>query len=311
MRKVYLPGAVLWASLVAALTVFSGFSGPVLAADMAGGMKVLSDKTATGFKFPESVAYDAKAKVLYVSEFGSELKPTQMDGKGRISKVALDGSVMEQAFLPAEGQVLNKPKGIWVAGDRLWVTDIDSVWVFDTSTKEGRKVALPGIQFANDPTIVGDAVYVSDNRGDQLYRVTPADFLSLQGEPEVTLVSSGKSVNPNGLFPGADGSLLMVGFKSNEEARGIYAMMPGGEPKALAEGLGRLDGIYQVKSGDLLVTDWDSGSLNLWSAKDGLQKLASDFKGPADFAVVPNDEGLLVVVPDLVKSELRLVQLGQ
>lgn len=304
MRNWYLRASALAVAFVTALGGTAGLA-------QAEGMKVLSDKTATGFKFPESVAYDPTAKVLYVSEFGSELKPTQMDGKGRISKVALDGSVMEETFLPAEGQVLNKPKGIWVAGERLWVTDIDSLWVFDTNSRQGRKVALPGIKFANDPTIVGDAVFVSDNRGDQLYRVEPADFLAEGVEPEVTLVSSGKAVNPNGLYPGADGSLLMVGFKSNEEARGIYAMMPGGEPKALAEGIGRLDGIYQVKSGDLLVTDWDTGSLNLWSAKAGLQKLAADFKGPADFAVVPNDGGLLVVVPDLVKSELRLLQLGE
>lgn len=33
------------------------------------------------------------------------------------------------------------------------------------------------------------------------------------------------------------------------------------------------------------------------------------FKGPADFCVMPEKQGLLVVVPDLVKSELRLVHL--
>src|SRR3546814_14863500 len=50
------------------------------------GLKVISDKTATGFTFPESVAYDAAAGVLYVSEFGSALKPTEKDGPARITK---------------------------------------------------------------------------------------------------------------------------------------------------------------------------------------------------------------------------------
>jgi len=63
-------------------------AGPGAAADMT----VTSDKTVTGVKFPESVAYDPTAKVLYVSEFVSALKPTEKDGKGRISKRALDGS---------------------------------------------------------------------------------------------------------------------------------------------------------------------------------------------------------------------------
>ena len=31
----------------------------------------------------------------------------------------------------------------------------------------------------------------------------------------------------------------------------------------------------------------------------------------ADFCVIPNKQGLLVVVPDLVKGELRFVQLGE
>lgn len=274
-------------------------------------VKVVSDTTATGFKFPESVAYDAGAKVLYVSEFGSELKPTQKDGAGRISKVALDGTVLEQTFLPVAGQTLDKPKGIWVAGDHLWTTDIDSVWVFDTKTKQGKKLGLPGIQFANDPTVVGNTLYVSDNRGDQLYSVEPADFLNASGDPKVTRVWSGKSINPNGVYPAADGSLLMVGFASKDMPRGIHVMTPGGEPKALSEGIGRLDGVYEMADGSLLVTDWNSGSLGVWHAKSGMKTLASGFKGPADFAVAPNMDGLLVVVPDLVKSELRLIQLAK
>ncbi len=282
---------------------------PASAAD---GLKVVSDRTLTGFKFPESVGYDAAEKVLYVSEFVSELKPAEKDGQGRISKVSLDGKVLEQKFLPTAGQVLNKPKGIWVKGNRLWVTDIDVVWSFDTKTKKGRSVALPGIQFANDPTIVGNALFVSDNRADQLFRIEPADFLSMQGEPKVTCVWVGKSINPNGLYPAHDGSLLIVGFKSPQEPRGIYIMAAaGGDPKPLSAGLGRLDGLYQMASGTLLITDWNSGSLSSWTTKQGMKPLATGFKGPADFAVVPSDKGLMVVVPDLVKSEIRMIQLSQ
>jgi len=167
------------------------------------------------------------------------------------------------------------------------------------------------VKFANDPTLLGNALYVSDNRGDQLYRVEPADFLNIKGDPKVTLVFSGKSINPNGLYPAKDGSLLMVGFKSKEEPRAIYSMRPGSDPKALSKPIGRLDGVYQMKDGSLLVTDWNSGSLFNWTAKNGMQTLASGFKGPADLCAFPNANGLMVIVPDLVKSELRMVQLGK
>ena len=49
-------------------------------------LRVISEQTATGFAFPESVAYDPKAKVLYMSQFGgTELKPAEKDGNGKIS----------------------------------------------------------------------------------------------------------------------------------------------------------------------------------------------------------------------------------
>lgn len=294
-------------ALSALLTVGPLGLGPEASAQ---GMKVVSEHTVTGFKFPESVAYDPQVKVLYVSEFGSELKPTEKDGKGRISMVSLEGKILEERFLPTGSDVLHKPKGIWVKGNRLWVTDIDVVWVFDLKSRQGHKVGLPGIQFANDPAVRGNVLFVSDNRADRLYRVEPADFLD-KGDPKVTLVFSGKSVNPNGLYPAKDGSLLMVGFMSAEQPRGIYALGTGGEIKTLVKDVGRLDGLFEMDDGSLLVTEWNSGSLLRWSAKTGMQTLASGFKGPADFCVVPEASGLLVVVPDLVKSELRMVRLGK
>jgi sugar lactone lactonase YvrE len=296
--------------LLASLAVVQGSTPRAQAQDVKP-WRVVSEQTVKGFAFPESVAYDPQAKVLYVSEFGSALKPAEKDGQGRISRVSLTGEVLDRQFLPAPGgERLNKPKGIWVAGNRLWVTDIDVVWVFDIKTRRGQKLALPGIEFANDPAVAGGSLWVSDNRADALYRVEPADFLDVRGEPKVTRVFEGKSVNPNGLYPARDGSLLMVGFKSPEVARGIYALGAGGEIKTLAKDVGRLDGVYELDDRSLLVTDWNAGALLHWSPK-GTEALAKGLKGPADFCVVPDGGGLLVVVPDLVQGELRLVRLAR
>jgi hypothetical protein len=273
-------------------------------------LKVLSEKTVTGFGHVESVGYDAKRHVFYTSDFGAALKPADKDGQGKITKVSLDGKILEDGFIKPKGNVMNKPKGIWVRGDRLWVTDIDSVWVFDLKTKKGKKLDLPGIGFANDPTVMGGALYVSDNRNDKLVRVEPADFLNAKS-PKITLVFSGKGVNPNGLYPGKGGTLLMVGFVGKDKPRGIFSMAPGKAPKKISDDIGVLDGLYRMKSGDLLATDWVSGSLFQWNKKMGVKKLATGFKGPADIAVVPNAKGYLVAVPDLVKGEIRLAQLGK
>ena len=184
--------------------------------------RVSSDQAVRGFEFPESVACDAKRKVLYVGNFGgAKLDPTGKDGLGYIMKVGLDGKPMgDKQFLPGPGgEKLNKPKGIWIEGNRLWTTDIDVVWVFDLNTRKGRKFAVPGMVFGNDPAVLGRTLYVSDNRADQLWKIEPADFLNMKGEPKATSVFKDAGVNPNGLHPARDGMLYMVGFAPKEMRR--------------------------------------------------------------------------------------------
>ena len=274
-------------------------------------LKVLSEKTITGFGHVESVAYDPRSKALYVSDFGPDFKDAAKDGKGKITKLSLDGKILEANFLPVKGQVLNKPKGVWIRGNRLWVTDIDSVWVFDLKTKEGKKLELPGVTYANDVTWMKGSLYVSDNLSDQVVRVQPADFLKSKTAPKVSVVFKDKAINPNGLFPGKGGVLLIVGVKDKDNPRGIYSMVPGNLPVAQTDNFGMLDGLYQMRDGDILFTDWKTGSLMRWNKKDGMQKLAGDFKGPADFCAFPNEQGTFVAVPDLVKGEIRLIQLSR
>jgi hypothetical protein len=288
---------------IGALLIFSaGIAAPfaLQAADPAP-LRVVSDRSVSGFVFPESVGCDPAEKVLYVSQFGgTELKPGDKDGNGFISKVALDGKVLEQRAFDVK---LDKPKGIWIEGSRLWVTDIDAVWVFDTKTKKGRRLELPGIKFANDVAVQKGAVYVSDNRSDQLFRVEPADFLDAKVTPKVTVPMSGKSVFPNGIWPAKDGSLLMVGFQSAEQKRGIYAFKDG-EVKTLSDMIGRLDGLFELADGTILATDWNTGSVFHWSKTAGVAPLAPGFKGPADFCVI----GDTAYVPDLPQGQVRIIQ---
>ena len=274
-------------------------------------LKVLSQKTVDATGHVESVGYDAADKVFYLSNFGPALKPAGKDGKGHMTKMSLDGKILQEKALPVHGEVMNKPKGNWIETGHLWVTDIDSVWEFDLKTGKSRHLPIPGFTFANDSAILGGALYVGDNRSDKLVKIEPADFLDIKGDPKITTIFSGKGINPNGLWPAHNGDLLMVGFAGKDMPRGIYEMKPGAEPKLISKPTGMLDGLYQMKDGDLLVTDWVSGSLFQWNAKTGVHTLAKGFKGPADIAVVPNDKGYLVALPDLVTGKIHLIQLGE
>ena len=271
-------------------------------------LKVVSEKTVTGFGHPETVANDPAGKALYVSDFGpGDLKPAEKDGKGTIKKVSLDGKI-EPAFLPVAGQVLNKPKGIWIAGNRLWVTDIDAVWIFDLKSKKGRKLALPGVGFANDPAVMGKALYISDNRNDKLVKVEPADFLNAKN-PSVTEVFAGANVNPNGVYPSKTGMLLIGGFLAPDKPKALFALGVSGQLRAFTDPIGRIDGLYEMPDGSLLYTDWNTSSLSHWTEGAPPKVLAAGFKGPADFTVIPGKNEMTVVVPDLVQSQLRFIHL--
>ena len=273
--------------------------------------RATSEQIIGGWINPESVGCDARGKAIYVGNFGSpKFDAALKDGMGYISKAGLDGKVIEKNFLPAAGgEKLNRPKGIWIQGDRLWVTDIDVVWIFDTKTKKGRKFALPGVGFANDPAVMDGVLYISDNRNDIMVKVEPADFLNAKTEPKMTEIFRGAGVNPNGIYPLRDGMLLMVGSLAPDKPRGIFALGVSGQIKKLSEPIVRLDGAYELPDGSLLVTDWGSGSLFQWTENGEMRKLSDGMKGPADFRVIPNAGGLTVFLPDLVQSQLRIIQL--
>ena len=160
-----------------------------------GPWRVIAERTVGGFAFPESVGCDRGQGVLYVSQFGgTELKPAEKDGLGFISKIAPDGRMLEgKAF----NVTMNKPKGIWVERGRLWVTDIDGVWIFDTRSKQGRKLVIPGAEFANDPAL-REALR---ERQPQRPGLASAGRPSIPGAAEDATVLAKKEVNPNGLWP--------------------------------------------------------------------------------------------------------------
>jgi sugar lactone lactonase YvrE len=276
------------------------------------GSFVISDKTITGFMHPESVAFDPKDKVLYVSQFGSVLNPTLKDGKGKISKVSLKGKIIEDNIFSVSGYTLNKPKGIWIENGKLWVVDIGLVWIFDLKTLKGRAIDLPGAVFANDPTVIdNNDLFISDSSGKKIYLVQPADFLNHKIEPKISLFARNLFFEPNGLCPGRDGSLFAVGFDMNGSDQGLYSFDREGNPDTHIKDLGMLDGLVQLKSGSFLITDWKSKTLLKYSQVSGIKNMASGFEGPADFCIVDKGDKLLVVVPDLVKSEIRFIRIAK
>jgi len=211
-------------------------------------------------KVPESVRFDAKRKVLYVSNIDGE--SWAADGKGSIAKIGLDGKVIAAEWVTG----LNCPKGLALSedGKLLYAADAGGVVAIDIkSGKVKSKVAIPEGQQLNDLVSDGKGtLYVSDSKGKKVYAVK-------DGKASVYLDESVLK-GPNGLLV-HDGALYVLDNDSLNRVESDKSL------KVLADGMpGGVDGLEHVAGGDFLVSVW-SGAV--WYVKaDGSKELLFDGK---------------------------------
>src|SRR6478609_2265178 len=193
-------------------------------------------ETDTLLKTPESVLYDAKGKILYVSNIDGT--PDGKDGKGSIGKVGLDGKIIEVEWVKG----LNAPKGMGLYKNKLYVADLTEVVVIDISKGEiVQRIPVEGSVFLNDITIdKNGVVYVSDTRGFKVYKIEKG-FVT-------TILQNLKG--PNGLLAVAD-ELLLV------DRGTLFKMINGSKLTDLCGGMDpATDGIEMVQKNEYLVSCW-------------------------------------------------------
>ena len=136
---------------------------------------------------PESVMYNSAKNEIYVSNISG--KPLDKDGKGFISRLSLDGRILEKVWVDG----FNAPKGMGIHENILYVTDIDRVHAIniEKGTVSGTYSA-PDAKFLNDIAVDSSGtVYISDMNTADLYRID-------NGKLSVWMKLDYKS--PNGLF---------------------------------------------------------------------------------------------------------------
>ena len=261
--------------------------------------------TVQDMRTPESAYLDEASGYLFVSQIDGQ--PNEKDGKGRISKLGLDGSVVTADWFTA----LNAPKGLRSFGGTLWVADMDEVIGIDiASAKENARVKIDGAIFLNDVAVGADGtVYVSDMLASRIYAVK---------DGKASVFAEGEQLeHPNGLF--AEGERLVVGGWGSKPAADFSTKVPGNlysldlktKQKTLIskKPVGNIDGVEQEARGGYLVTDYLKGTL-IQVSPTGESRVVRTFKpGLADHTFL-YAQGDILIAPHMNENTVGAYEIG-
>ncbi|EDY84216.1 hypothetical protein VDG1235_3847 [Verrucomicrobiia bacterium DG1235] len=193
--------------------------------------------TKAEFSTPESVLYDAKRQVLYVSNMG-EGEGWADDGNGSIGKLGLDGKIIDAHWVKG----LNAPKGMGTRGNMLYVTDNDDVVTIDIEKGEViARLPVPDAKTINDLSVGADGtIYITDSTAGNVIKLINGTF--------TTLVSGLKGLN--GVLH-SEGELFFV------DSGSLFLVKADGSTIEIAGGMeGFTDGIERVDANSWLVSTW-------------------------------------------------------
>jgi DNA-binding beta-propeller fold protein YncE len=244
----------------------------------------------SSFKSPESVAYDANNKCLYVSNFNKVPGEGEMYNEDYISKVDLNGKVLVQKFI----KNLTAPTGISVSNHRLYIVERNGIVKFNLETgKIENRFWVPKTFFLND--IDADSIgtiYFSDSGRDIIYRIKNNKLEKWLESDEIPEI--------NGVF--LDGDKLIVAANGDSTLKSINIIDKKVTTIAHFK-KGILDGIKKIGN-DYLVSHFEG---NLYRVKQNgevseLLNSRNEKIFCADFEYI--DELKLLVVPALWNSML-------
>ncbi len=253
--------------------------------------------TAEGnFRMPESVLYDPKRAMLYVSNF-DQFNTGQSVPEQFISRLAPDGKILDLKWING----LHNPSGMALFNDILYVTDRKGFIRIQPDRAEViDRTDIPGAAFLNDIAVDDHGtVYISDTRKNTVWRWQADSCTAWLTYPQVE--------GPNGLFihqgrllVGNSGDGCLKSFDLKSKAMIVIARL----------GSGIIDGIRSDPQGNYLVSHWE-GRLFRVTPEGGVHKIL-DMSGPefnlADFEYLPGTD--ILFIPTFYNNRVMAFKLG-
>ena len=242
------------------------------------------------FKTSESVLYDPKRDVLYVTNFDQfNIRNPQV--KQYISKLSINGKIIEEHWVDG----LNNPLGMIIHKDMLYVAERKNVAVIDIKSGEiTKRLPVKGSVFLNDIAIdKKGTIYISDSRKNVIWRSNGKRFEEWLTKPEI--------LDPNVLY--LQGDNLLIGNSGDEQLKSVN--IKNKSIKVIARfPKGFIDGIRPDGNGNLLVSLW-KGKLYKVRMNGRTELILHTFnKGlySADFEYIPKKN--LLIIPTFFKNNL-------
>jgi DNA-binding beta-propeller fold protein YncE len=268
-----------------------------------------------GLKDPSTVLYDPGIDVYYVANMHG--KRLEADDNGFISHFS--PSAMGGNLKWIEGGTksfkLNAPAGMAVAGDLLFVSDIDTVRFFDRRTGGTKgEVVITGARSLGEILVLEDGRVLVTDQGmkedgtldptseSAVYVVAPdKTFSTLLKVPDLKNLSA---------LAVLDKMIWGAGASSNV----VFPLNKGeNDPKKLEKGkdfnlpAGKLHGLIASPAGELWATSWEKGAVYRGRPNGLFQPAIENLKGPSGLTYDAKRDRVVVACTDA--NEVRSYEL--
>lgn len=244
-----------------------------------------------GLASAEAVSFDPKRDVYFVSNINGD--PGIKDGNGFITRLTADGVVDSLHFIQGgrNGVTLNAPMGSRVLGDTLWVLDVDVLRGFNARTGAPLKaidLAPAGAGFLNDLTVGPDGdFYITDTGvrpvSGNLDHVAPDRIYHVDRSRKFRIVVQTPALAmPDGIgWDPAGKRIVLAPFGG----KAVQEWHPDDkEPRDVAPGPSKFDGVEVQPSGAILITVWNDSSVSTLEGNKLVKRLRLSMP-PADASV--------------------------